>query len=220
LILSAGKTLVCDEARNFGYTGFTIMLWWHTRIAEARLQDRLEHLDLPAVKVYVAGCVTHARDGLTKALVQGPSNEFIGISQVLDRFWLQYPSSLQAPLRDLLITEAATFLPGEGGKLDWEDAIIWATAYVLAVVRRDQYTPDAAQEALEALHQAYWSVFSYNHGQGQAYPSDEDIQRVEKNSPVCIAEIEFQLAFLAALEVCQGQPPPYATLLQQMGGGN
>src|SRR5262249_30442433 len=158
---------------------------------------RLERLDLPAVKVYVAGCVTHAKDVLTTTLVQGPSSEFIGVSQVLDRFWLQYPSSLQVPLRDLLITEAAKFLPGEGGKLDWEDAIIWATAYALAVVRRDQYTPDAAQEAHEALHQAYWSVFSYNHGQGQTYPSDEDIQRVENNSPTCRAEIDFQVAFLA-----------------------
>ncbi len=195
------------------------MLWWHARIAEARLQDRLERLDLPAVKVCVAGCVTHARDSLANALANDSSDEFIGISNVLDRFWLEYPSSLQAPVSDLLVAETANLLPAEGGKVDWEDAIIWATAYALAVNWRDQYTPDAAQEAHEALHQAYWSVFSYE-VQDEAFPLDENAQEVEKNIPACKAEIKFQLAFLATVERIKAQPPDYATLFRQMDGGN
>lgn len=197
------------------------MLWWYARIAEARLEDRLQHLDLFTIKVYVVGCVTHAKDVLAKAMVNNQSGEFARISQVLDKFWLQYPQSLEPPLRDLLATEAAKLLPGEeGGSSGWEDALAWAAAYAFSIVRRDQYTKEAATEALEALHQAYWSVFTFTHEQSHIYASDEKIRDVEMNSPVCKAEVEFQFAFLAVLEVIQGQPPPYATILQQMGSGH
>jgi len=196
------------------------MLWWHKQTADAHVQDRIGHLDLFAVKYYVFGCVTHARDVLSKAQTRTPGSKFEGIAQMIDKFWLHYPSSLQAPLRDLLITEAATFLPGEGSESAWEDAMIWAAAYAFAVVKRDQFSTDAAQEAHEALHQAYWSVFSYNHDKIEAYSSDDDIQKVEKSSPPCKAEIDFQLSFLKTMETMRGQPPVYSTLLQLMDNGN
>ena len=88
------------------------MLWWHNRIAEAGLQGRLERLSLLVVKVYVLGCVTHAKDVLTST--QSQSAEFAQMSQVLEKLWLQYPSSLEASVRDHLTAEVAKFLPGEG----------------------------------------------------------------------------------------------------------
>lgn len=136
-------------------------------------------MPLFAAKVYVVACVTHAKDVLAAALGMDRTNEFLNLTILIDEFWSHYPQSTIAPLSDSLAGQAGAMLPGEeGGNSGWEDALVWASAYAFSVMRRDQTSKELITESLEALHQAYWSVFGFTHERDHVYSTDDAIQLV------------------------------------------
>ena len=196
------------------------MFYWDTRIAEAHVKNRLKGLGFPKVAVYVVGCVTHAKDVLAGELGDRSTGVFRKVVELLDGFWTQYPRSMQPDLIEWLVLEAADLLPGEEGVSSGsEDYLVWGTAYGFSLVKRNKYDKDTAVEALAAVDRAYWAVCSLTH-EDRSGLTEVDTRAIEMNSPICKSEIEFQLAYLAALEDIQGQPPLYGTIVQQMRSGH
>ena len=197
------------------------MLYWDSQTKAANLKRRLRKLSLVKAIAYAVGCATHAKDRIA-ANSPAYGTAFPALASLLDSFWDKYPSSLQAHVVRALADEAARLTPqeGEADLHAGEEQLIWATAYSFSLATRSKYTGDAVNETHASVDQAYQAVFSFNHEQDQSYSSEKEIREVERESPVCQAEMEFQLAFLAAVEAIQGQPPPYATILRQMGSGH
>lgn len=195
-------------------------MWYGmSRMEEANFRVRVSRLDILRATVYAVGCATHAKDHLLGEKRDKIDRPLAVVAELLDTFWNLYPQSLRESIFHSLVAQIDQLAPVEGVP-EYElgtGQLIWSVAYAFSIAQKKVCDEDAVLTAEASTWNAYEAVFSFHHEQGQTYPGEEEIRELEINSEACRREIEFQLSFLAVLEARQGQPPPYATLLQQMG---
>jgi hypothetical protein len=189
---------------------------------EASFRERVSRLDISRARVYAVGCATHAKDHILGEKGSKVDRPLETVAKLLDTFWSLCPQSLRDAALAPLVVQIDVLTPVEGVP-EYEPGtgqLIWSVAYAFSIAQKKECDEDAVLTTEASAWNAYEAVFSFHHEQGQTYPGEEEIRELEMNSVACQAEIEFQLAFLGALEASQGQPPPYATILQQMSSGH
>lgn len=190
-------------------------LLWDTRIRQANVRQRLRVIGLPRAAIYAIGCVTHARDAVRSC---GPSlhSTFERASDVLDRFWSDYPSSLECSNlmanRDLVVS----LLPDDERRLSeylsGEDTLMDGIVYAFSSAIMPSYNEATEEQVVNALDRAYMFVYIFHHELDQFPQTEDEIRAIESHSQFCLGEIRFQVSLLSLIESMEGLPPSYSEM--------
>jgi hypothetical protein len=190
------------------------MLHWDGEMRKARVAARMKALSPLARTSFGAGSLFHAYEEVRGTAEWGKSGE--ALVKILDRafkaVWDGVGRSSAhafggADLKDDLKRHA----PGEDdpslpGQADLVDGVLR-----LLNLRRDP-KPAGVLDMASFAYQAITEI---------AFPTvsggEETFRQAERSSPACLKEIEFQLAYLAALEVIGGGDVRWASVVARCG---
>lgn len=195
-------------------------IFWDTRMAQAKLKQRLSEMSFPKVAIYAIGCVTHSRDTVLAYRPSPLHTTFQKMSDLLDDFWQDYPNSLDNTATVALYNNASKLLPDEEQAVGYEfaeDILMEGIVYAFSLATKNVYSEEAEMLATGAIDRGYIFVYTFHHELDQIYKTEEAIRAVESSSQHCLDEIAFQLDFLSRIEAAQGLPPPYTEIIQEMG---
>jgi len=190
---------------------------YYSEMEAAGLNRRLELLSVGKLYTFGGACATHAFDIVFSPLRSQPGHsEYATTKSILDEFWERYPEILEPNVLAAFGIRARRFIENalgpEPDMLDrftvpGAEALIWSTLYGVAREAGD----DAIRCAENAADFAYRAVF-YAFANDPGEYLGEQTQEYELGAPECLAELQFQLACLAAVEASNPYPSGYEYL--------
>jgi hypothetical protein len=197
------------------------MLHWDERVARENVKERLRQLPFSHLGFFAVGCLTHAQESIACDIAGQSQIEFSRVSELLARFWREYPESMQLDKITPLARDAAQLLPEDQGGCDipWEDALVWGLAHAFSVVSVQQLTDAVAKETLTVADRSYVAVYLFYNERDEIYPTLEEVRPVELSSYQCLSELSFQVNLLRFLELTTDPLSKYSEVVKRITSG-